>query len=551
MYYTRMIRYTRIFLVFMMGVLCGCNLTQAAPTTVPTATTVQVAVASSPIPTLDRGTPDASSTPEDATPEDAPTESGENSEALTPAPEAATESASASADASAPGAIGCDLAEDEPTTRHIVSAAIDYEGRTAEVKQLTRFINRGETALNDIVFNVEPNYWHGSFKLTGVGGGSESALTGRRLTVKLGAPLESGCAVRIELVFTLNVPDIGAGLDSFKGYYGATDRQLNLGHWLPTVAVRANETWITRESFFAGEQTVLGVADWDVTWTLSNAEGVTVAAPGDVEELGDGKGRGVLHAARDYSISLSDAFVVLRDVSVTGVPVELWTLGDTEVTTPNGQVVNGGPYALTMAIRSLELFSDKFGAFSYPRMVVVEGDFPDGMEFSAFAFVSATWFQRYDGTPNGYLTLITVHEIAHQWWYARVGSDSAMAPWLDEALSTYSEHLFLEQFYPNLTDWWWEFRVNAYFPTGFVDSSVYEFTTLREYINAAYLNGARMLHQLRVELGEGVFFDLLKRYVEAGDGNVVGSAAFWGLLTPEQLTATARTRAQFLRRSEF
>jgi hypothetical protein len=550
-YYTRMIRYTRIFLILVMAVLCGCNLTQAAPTAMPTATTVQVAVVSSPIPTLDRGTPDATITPEDAAPESAATESGDNAEAVTPSPEAAAESASAEADASALGAIGCDFAAEEPTARHIVNAAIDYEGRTAEVKQLTRFINRGEIPLNDIVFNVEPNYWHGSFSLTGVGGGTENALTGRRLTVKLGAPLEPGCAVRVELVFALNVPDIGAGLASFKGYYGATNRQLNLGHWLPTVAVRANDTWVTRESFFAGEQTVLGVADWDVTWTLSNAEDVTVAAPGDVEELGEGKGRGVLHDARDYSISLSDSFVVLRDVSITGVPVELWTLDDTEVTTPNGQIVNGGPHALTMAIRSLELFSDKFGAFGYPRMVVVEGDFPDGMEFSAFAFVSTTWFQRYDGTPNGYLTLITVHEIAHQWWYASVGSDSAMTPWLDEALCTYSEHLFLEQFYPTLTDWWWEFRVDAYFPDGYVDSSVYEFTTLREYINATYLNGARMMHQLRVDLGEGVFFDLLKRYAGIGAGEVVGSAAFWTLLTPEQLAATARTRAQFLRRADF
>ena len=67
MYYTRMIRYTRIFLILLMGLLCGCNLTQAAPTSVPTATTVQVAVVSSPIPTLDRGTPDATATTEGVT----------------------------------------------------------------------------------------------------------------------------------------------------------------------------------------------------------------------------------------------------------------------------------------------------------------------------------------------------------------------------------------------------------------------------------------------------------------------------------------------------
>ena len=61
----------------------------------PTATTVQVAVVSSPIPTLDRGTPDASVTPENTALEAAPTEPGESGDALTPSSEAAAESANA------------------------------------------------------------------------------------------------------------------------------------------------------------------------------------------------------------------------------------------------------------------------------------------------------------------------------------------------------------------------------------------------------------------------------------------------------------------------
>lgn len=505
-------------------VVCGCNLTQAAPTAVPTATTIQVAAVNSPTPTL-----------EDATPTETPTDSPE----VTPEPESTPESTS------------CNIPEDASTTRHTVSATIDYGEKSISARQITRHVNRGDAPLSDLVFNVEPNYWLESFSLISVAGAADTTLTGRRLTVRLSEPLAPGCAVDVELAFALKVPRVGTGVTGFKGFYGYTDRQINLGHWLPTLALRVNNTWITRESFFAGEQTVLDMADWDVTWTLQNAENVTVAAPGELEDLGEGKGRGVLKAARDYSLSLSDRFVMLRDISITGVPVELYTLGSTEVTLPNGQRVDGAPHALTMALRSLELFTDRFGPYPYTRMVVVEGDFPDGMEFSGFAFVSATWFASYDGTPNGYLTLITVHEIAHQWWYVRVGSDSAMTPWLDEALSTYAELLFMEQFYPNAASWWWEFRVNVYSPSGFVDSTVYEFTTLREYINAVYLNGVRMLHQLRIDLGDGAFFALLAAYVESFDGQVVGSSAFWGLLTPEQLAATRATRIQFLRRWDF
>ena len=151
---------------------------------------------------------------------------------------------------------------------------------------------------------------------------------------------------------------------------------------------------------------------------------------------------------------------------------------------------------------------------------------PDGMEFSAFAFVSTTWFQRYDGQPNGFLDLITVHEIAHQWWYARVGSESALTPCWTKRFQP--QRATVPRTVLSQPDhWWWEFRINSYAPTGFVDSSVYEFTTLREYINAIYLNGVRMLPSFASIWG-GRVFSLLNKYAEAGDGEVVGSASVLG-----------------------
>src|SRR5690606_13239018 len=146
-----------------------------------------------------------------------------------------------------------------------------------------------------------------------------------------------------------------------------------------------------------------------------------------------------------------------------------------------------------VASKSMAKFADLFGPYPHSRIAVVEGDFPDGMEFSGMVFVSRDWFTRWPGTGASYLTIITVHEIAHQWWYAGVGSDQALAPWLDESLATYSEYIFYEEYYPDLKDWWWSFRVDAYSPQGFVDSTVYEFSSIREYINAVYLRGAHML----------------------------------------------------------
>jgi hypothetical protein len=67
--------------------------------------------------------------------------------------------------------------------------------------------------------------------------------------------------------------------------------------------------------------------------------------------------------------------------------------------------------------------------YPYERLVIVEGDFADGMEFSGLSFVSEAWFRTWRGEPNDWITVITVHEVAHQWWYAMVGSDSAADPY--------------------------------------------------------------------------------------------------------------------------
>jgi len=245
----------------------------------------------------------------------------------------------------------------------------------------------------------------------------------------------------------------------------------------------------------------------------------------------------MLNGSRDFSLSLSRDFKV--DAQMTGDKlVELYSFDNPP---------NASAHALDVATRSLELYQELFGPYPYERMVVVQGDFPDGMEFSGLVFVGDNWFTRYPDTPASYLTLITVHEVSHQWWYARVGNDAALHPWLDEALSTYSEYLFLEAHYPDLAVWWWGFRVNNFAPVGFVDSTVYQFSSARENINAVYLRGVRMLHAIREDIGDEAFFEMLRAYVAAGEGAVATPYTFWSALTPEQFTLTENTRREFLR----
>ena len=107
---------------------------------------------------------------------------------------------------------------------------------------------------------------------------------------------------------------------------------------------------------------------------------------------------------------------------------------------------------------------------------------------------------------------IAAHETAHQWFYASVGNDQALEPWLDEALCTYQEHIYFENLHPEALEWWWAYRVNYYEPSGWVNGSIYNPAGYRAYRDAVYLNGAVFLDKLRDEIGEESFFVFLKDY---------------------------------------
>jgi hypothetical protein len=449
----------------------------------------------------------------------------------------------------------CALSAAYPTTAYTVVANLNYAQHALIARQRVSYINRTNNSLTQIVLGIEANQWPGSFKLNDVLVAAQPIgyeLTGHRLTLDLPQTLEAGCALEFELVFQLNVPQIGQSLSAYRGFLGYSPRQINLGNWLPMVVPRIDGEWILRDAILIGEQTVYDIADWDVTLHIAHApETLTIAGPGEMSQPDTRTWNFVLRGARDFTLSLSDSFQVRSALTASGATVEVYSFDHEPLVSSDGQPIDRAEHALQVAVRSLDMYEDLFGPYPLRRLAVVEGDFPDGMEFTGLVFVSHDWFTRFTGDPASFLTVITVHEVAHQWWYARVGSDQALSPWLDEALATYSEYLYIEEFYPELKEWWWSWRVNNYAPQGFVDSNVYQFNTVREYINAVYLLGARMLHDLRTDLGTEAFFRLLREYYAVGSGRIVAPDVFWSLFSEAELAATQATRRRYLRQSHF
>lgn len=440
-----------------------------------------------------------------------------------------------------------------PSRRINADLRINYETKSVGADARITFVNREDGPLTEIVLDAQANQWENGFQLTAIAVDDEPAsydILLNRLRVALLEPLNAGCEVELALAFSLHPPSIRDGLSAYRGFFGYSPRQLNLGHFLPTVAARRGGHWLLHEPLGIGEQVVHEIADWQVRVTVANArESLQLAAPGLVTAISPAAWEIQLTNSRDFAISLSEEFVVTEAVSATGVTVTVYAFADALIDA-GGLWLDGAEHAANESVRALDLYSRAFGPYPYARLALVQGDFPDGMEFTGLVFVGSAWFTNFDGTAYNYLTLISVHEIAHQWWYAQVGNDAALAPWLDEALATYSEYLYIEEYHPAYKNWWWTFRVANFFPQGMVDSAVYEFTTARAYINAVYLRGVQMLHNLREDIGEAAFFDLLRAYYAAGAGRIAAPTLFWDQLTTEQISLTNDTRAGFLRQPD-
>ena len=436
-----------------------------------------------------------------------------------------------------------------PTRRIIAEVDVAYDKKTAQVSQRIEFVNRETAPLEEIVLDVQANQWADSFFLAELTINEQAAvyrLERNRLDIDLPEALGAGCWLEIALAFQLRPAAIRDGLRSYRGFFGYSARQLNLGHFLPTVAARLDGAWRIHEPIGIGEQIVFEAADWQVDIRVSGAaETLQLAAPGTVKRVGDARWAVQLTESRDFALSLSEEFVLRERELPNGITVAVYAFADA-VVVDRSLEMDGAAHVLQEAAKALETYARLFGDYPWERLVIVQGDFPDGMEFTSLVFVGSAWFIGFDGTPRNYLTLISVHEIAHQWWYARVGNDAALNPWLDEALATYSEYLFVEANYPADKNWWWSFRVAGFVPKGLVDYPVYEFNTPREYINAIYLRGAQMLQNLREDIGDKAFFELLRAYYAAGDARIADPALFWRQLAPEHRLLTEATRREFL-----
>jgi hypothetical protein len=345
----------------------------------------------------------------------------------------------------------------------------------------------------------------------------EVQVNGNTLLITLIQRLRVGELISLSINYEITIPETG-------GVLGRTNRQINLADFYPMIPpYRSIDSWIIHEPGKVGEHLVYDVADFDLEFSTNT--------PGEFQIFSNAP---ITKNPSAYAVSAEKYRNIVISMCFDCSKIE-FDLGTFKVIGGfDTQDEETGKEVLDIIARALVFFSDRFGvAYPHPEMTILEADFPDGMEYDGLFFLSKDYFDQYDQSFMNYLSLLSVHETAHQWWFGLVANDQAMEPWLDEALATYSEYLFLEEFYPELTSWWWNFRVNSYNPTGSIGSTIYEFDSTRTYINAVYLRGAVFLHELRTLLTDDFFFDRLVRYTKNYTGLISSGEAFKNIFVPD------------------
>ena len=396
-------------------------------------------------------------------------------------------------------------------TQYTMFALLDYYNHQLAVDETVTYTNQTGVSLGELVMAVEPNL-RGGFTLENILQDATSLnydLSGQRLTVYLPQPLAPGAQVTLAMRFRIAIPS------KIKEHpYGYDSNQANLTDWYPFI-VPYNNGWILHDAWNLGEHLVYDASDFEVNVKTVDA-GITFAASGVPEPNGEWT-RYRLSGARTFALSASDRYLMV-DSAVGAASMRAYYFPGYEAE---------GLAILNAQVRAVALFESLFGPYPYGSLSVVQSDLNDGQEYDGLVFLASKFYDEFDGSARSNLVAIGVHEMAHQWWFGLVGNDQAIEPWLDEAMAVYSEALFYKNIYPNSSDWWWNFRVNYFGPSGYVDSTIYEAPTFRAYVNASYLNGANFIEALNYRMGDDDFFRFLKDYTSRyGRGRASASDFF-------------------------
>jgi len=411
-----------------------------------------------------------------------------------------------------------------------MTVAVDYDAGTYAGDLRVETTNVTGAPLGELFFRLYPNasgiYGGAALDVPEVRVGDRIVDTATYvddtvLLVPLPDPLAPGESVAVSLAFEGWVDDWTAGAAPRPGTYGLltrSDRAMTLTAFYPILAFATDEGWALDPVFSFGDALMSDASDYDVCVTVRS--GLTPIASGVQEEAVETDGavtyRFTIDGARDFSIVVVDGYEDQRHL-IEDVTLRTWF---------TAAKARASSIALRHAADALALYEGLIGPIRFREVDIVEVPLQvaAGVEFSGLILVSSAYAERPLQT---FFQIIVSHEMAHQWFYAGVGSDVTEDPWLDESFATYLSYLYLNAFAGSgvasatLEQWERAYeRSRLAEPNLAIDSPLYAFQGSANYSGFVYSGGAVLLHAIRETIGDDAFFAALHSYYDRHLGGI-------------------------------
>jgi len=397
-------------------------------------------------------------------------------------------------------------------TRYWIEAVVDFDPLESQAvivgRQRLRFTNPLERPLEDLVLMLWPNddqyaaeMQAGPALIDGHVVMPEPEPQGVGLRFRLPAALPPGEA--LDLTIPFHIIASGPIRPDTPRRFGIDEGMLLAPTFYPLVPRLTPEgEWQVLAAPPGGDTTNSDIALYDVHLTVP--DGLAVAATGrEVERQAGGDGTLIVRFAsgptRDFAFALGR--FVSAEAQAGDVLVRAWVLEEHAAAAED---------TARVAARAVEAFGQLIGPYPFDELDVVDapGAF-GGIEYPGLVFIGVV--------GEGWDDIVVVHEVAHQWFYALIGNDQLLEPWLDEAAASYAESLYFEAIGDPRTATGLLDEDRAILrSTGGTDTPiglpVSEYGTEAEYGVYVYLKGALFFEALRNRLGQERFQTFLQIY---------------------------------------
>jgi aminopeptidase N len=307
--------------------------------------------------------------------------------------------------------------------------------------------------------------------------------------------------------------DVTVPVDNARGYgtFNYQDGVFVLSNSYAMVAVYDDEGWDLSLAPDYGDPVYAETSFYQVQLTVPEDMVLVTSGStlGRVDNFGGTSTWSCLSGPmRDFMVVASNRFVS-SSLPVGSVRLNSYYL-------PEHQ--QGGEAVLNYARDCLRAYQQSFGPYPFAEFDVVEAPIAaGGMEFPGLVIIDDDQY----ASAGAFTEFLVAHEVAHQWWYSLVGNDQVNVPWLDESLTNFSVVYYYENTYGgSQADLAFETYVASRYDQakssgrdGVVFQAVAEFEP-QDYGPIVYGKGAVFFYELREQLGDELFLDVLRAYLE-------------------------------------